>query len=163
MKSGYVMMTRALPFSRLLAVLTLSLLSVVMVNPRAEAATSVETIPFEGVLDACGETITLSGNLRVISTTQPLGDGGYLVAAHFQPQGIRGTSASGAMYRATGLTRDLTVLAPSGGSTFTYINRFHIVGTAGAPTYSVTETLHLTVTASGQVTAQVDHFNVACR
>ena len=80
------MMTRALLFSqRLLAVLTLSLLSVVMINPRAEAATSVETIPFETVLEACGETITFSGDLRVISTTQRLGDRGYLVATHFQP------------------------------------------------------------------------------
>ena len=158
------MMTRALGFSqRLLAVVTLSLLSVVMINPRAEAATSVETIPFETVLDACGESVSLSGDLRVISTTQRLGDRGYLVATHFQPVGIRGISDSGAMYRANGLTRDLTVSAPRGGSTFTYINRFHIVGTAGAPTYSVTETLHVTVTASGHVTAEVNHFRVDCR
>ena len=67
------------------------------------------------------------------------------------------------MYRATGLDHNITVFAPSGGLAFTYVNRFHIVGTAGAPTYSVSkETISLTVTASGRVTAEFDDFSVNC-
>ena len=129
----------------------------------AQAATTVEKgIPFEAVLEECGETITLSGTLIGIFTEQPLGNGGFLFTFHFQPQGVSGTSSSGATYHATGLTRGTTVLVPSGGLSDTFINRFHIVGTGGAPTYYVRETVHLTVTPTGEITASVSNFSLEC-
>jgi hypothetical protein len=128
----------------------------------ADAATSVEKVPFDTTLEACGQTISLSGTLLVTSTVQQLHHGGFLVAEHFQPQGIRGTSTSGATYHATGLTRDITVSVPSGGASSTHINRFHIVGTAGAPSFSVKETVHTTVSASGDVRVSIDHFSETC-
>jgi hypothetical protein len=116
----------------------------------AQAATIVQrNIPFEATIDDCGETITLSGSLIAIFTEQRLGGGGLLITSHFQPQGVRGSSSSGAIYHATGLTRTTEVYVPSGGSTYTHINRFHIVGTAGAPTYYVKETVHYTVASTG--------------
>jgi hypothetical protein len=75
---------------------------------------------------------------------------------------VAGTSSSGIPYHATGLTRETTVRVPSGGFTDTYINRFHIVGTQGAPTYYVKETSHITVTPDGQVSAFVDNFSIQC-
>ena len=98
-----------------------------------------------------------------IFTEQRLGAGGFLVASHFQPQGVKGSSSSGATYHATGLTRTTEVYVPSGGSTTTYINRFHIVGTAGAPTFYVKATVHSTVTPTGTITAYVDNFSEECR
>src|SRR5215207_8410073 len=122
----------------------------------AQAATTVEkSIPFEATLEECGETITLSGTLIGIFTEQPLGTGGFLFTFQFNPQGVSGTSSSGATYHATGLTRETTVIIPSGGFSDTYINRFHIVGTGGAPTYYVSDTVHITVTPNGEVTADV--------
>jgi hypothetical protein len=104
----------------------------------------------------------LQGTLAVIFNEQALAGGGFLIAAHFQPQGISGTSTSGAKYLATGLTRDITIAVPAGGFTETTINRFHIVGTAGAPTYSVADTFHIAVTADGVVRTVVDRHSEVC-
>ena len=129
----------------------------------AEAATTVErNIPLEATIDECGETITLSGTLIGIFTEQPLHNGGLLVTFHFQPHGVTGVSSSGVAYHATGLTRETLVIVPSGGLTDTFVNRFHIVGTRGAPTFYVKETLHLTVSATGEITASVDNFSEEC-
>jgi hypothetical protein len=128
----------------------------------AQAATTIEkNIPFEATVD-CGETITLSGTLIGIFTEQPLRGGGFLVTFHFQPQGLTGTSSSGVVYHGTGLTRETTVLVPSGGLTDTFVNRFHIVGTGGAPTYYVKDTVHLTVSPTGEIRASVDNASVEC-
>jgi hypothetical protein len=128
----------------------------------AQAATTTEKIPFESTFDACGETITLSGTLIAILTDQPLPGGGFLVTFHFQPQGLTGTSSSGVVYHATGLTRDTTVQVPSGGFTDTFINRFHIVATAGGPTFYVKETVHVTVSPTGEIRAAVDFASEQC-
>lgn len=129
----------------------------------AQATTTIQKdIPFSDTFDACGETITLSGHLIGIFTEQALPGGGFLVTFHFQPQGVTGTSSSGVVYHATGLTRETTVQVPSGGLADTFINRFHIVGTGGAPTYYVKETLHLTVSPTGQIRAFFDNFSEEC-
>jgi hypothetical protein len=147
---------------RILVLFTL-VAALVVPAATAHAATTIEkNIPFEATLQQCGETITLSGTLIGIFTEQALGRGGFLLTFHFQPQGVSGTSSSGVPYHATGLTRDTTVLVPSGGFTDTFVNRFHIVGTRGAPTYYVKETLHITVTPTGEITASVDNFSLEC-
>lgn len=128
----------------------------------AQAATTVEEIPFEATVSGCGETITLSGTLLGVFTTQELGGGGLLLTFHFQPQGVSGFSSTGIPYHGTGLTRATTVYIPSGGFTDTFVNRFHIVGTMGAPTYYVKETAHITVTPSGDVTAAFYNFSLEC-
>jgi hypothetical protein len=130
----------------------------------ARATTTVEkNIPFDATIEGCGDTITLSGRLLGVFTEQQQGDRGLLVTFHFQPQGVSGTNSSGIPYHATGLTRETTVFVPSGGFTDTFINRFHIVGTRGAPTYYVKETAHITVTPSGDVAVFFDNFNLECR
>jgi hypothetical protein len=138
-------------------------IGLVLTAAPAEAATTIEkNIPFEDTFDACGETITLSGTLLGIFTEQPLANGGFLVTFHFQPQGVTGTSSSGVTYHATGLTRETTVTVPSGGLTDTFVNRFHIVGTGGAATYYVKDTVHLTVSPTGEITASVENLSEEC-
>jgi hypothetical protein len=44
----------------------------------------------------------------------------------------------------------------------TFINRFHIVGTRGAPTYYVKENAHITVTPSGDVAVFFDNLRLEC-
>jgi hypothetical protein len=129
----------------------------------AQATTAVEkNIPFEATIDGCGETITLSGTLLGVFTVQQLDAGGLLLTSHFQPQGVSGSSSSGIPYHGTGLTRSTTVYIPSGGFTATFVNRFHIVGTMGAPTYYVKETAHVTVTPSGDLAVFFDNFSLEC-
>lgn len=147
---------------RRMALVGLVLVGLAIPVAAANATTTVDTIPFNATLDQCGETITLSGNLLAVLTVQELDDGGLLLTFNFHPQGVRGSSASGIPYHATGLTRETTVFMPSGGFTDTFINRFHIVGTMGAPTFDVTETAHITVTPNGDVAVEFDNFNLEC-
>jgi hypothetical protein len=138
-------------------------IGLVLTAAPAEAATTIErNIPIDETFDACGETITLSGTLLGIFTEQSLANGGFLVTFHFQPQGVTGTSSSGITYHATGLTRETTVTVPSGGFTDTFVNRFHIVGTGGGPTYYVKETAHITVSATGEIRVDIDNFSEEC-
>ena len=138
-------------------------IGLVLTAAPAEAATTIErNIPIEDTFAACGETITLSGTLLGIFTEQSLANGGFLVTFHFQPQGVTGTSSSGITYHATGLTRETTVTVPSGGFTDTFVNRFHIVGTGGGPTYYVKETAHITVSATGEIRVDIDNFSEEC-
>jgi hypothetical protein len=123
----------------------------------ARATTTVETIPFEITLTACGETISLSGTSLVVFIVQELSDGGFVVTTHENPQGVTGLSSSGITYHGTGVRRHTSVFIPSGVFTTTFVSRFHIVGTMGAPTFYVKATSHVTVTPSGDLTALVDN------
>jgi hypothetical protein len=148
---------------RRLLIVVLLAIGLVVPAASAQAATTVErNIPFEDTIEGCGETITLSGTLIGIFTEQPLDKGGFLVTFHFQPQGVAGTSSNGIPYHATGLTRETTVSVPSGGFTDTFVNRFHIVGTRGAPTYYVKELSHITVTPDGNISVIIDNFSIEC-
>ena len=147
---------------RKLVALIVSVVAALAIASPAFAVTTRETFPFETTITDCGNTIQLSGELLAIFTTTETPSGGFVVAGHFQPQRITGTDELGRLYIGTGLTRDITVFTPAGGETFTSVNRFHIVGTMGAPTIYTKETFHITVTASGDVVAVVDNFSAEC-
>ncbi len=146
---------------KLVALVMPVVVALVIASP-AFAVTTREIIPFEATITDCGNTIQLSGEVLAIFTVTETPSGGLLVAAHFQPQRITGTDELGRLYIGTGLTRDITVRTPAGGETFTFVNRFHIVGTMGAPTFYDNETFHITVTPSGEIVAVVDNFSVEC-
>jgi hypothetical protein len=128
----------------------------------ASAATTREIIPFEDTITDCGNTVHISGEVLAIYTVNQTPSGGFLIAAHFQPRRITGTDELGRLYIGTGLTRDITVVTPAGGATFTFVNRFHIVGTMGAPTLFISDTFHVTVSPSGEVVTVVDRSSVEC-
>ena len=56
----------------------------------------------------------------------------------------------------------LVVPYPAGGNADTFINRFHIVATAGGPTFYVKETVHVTVSPTGEIRAAVDFASEQC-
>lgn len=69
---------------------------------------------------------------------------------------------TGTVFHATGLTRDLIVNSPPGGTTETFVNRFHIQATGGAESYIVSALFHITVTPDGTVRVEVDNFSSTC-
>jgi hypothetical protein len=146
---------------RLIALVMPVAVALVIASP-ASAATTREIIPFEDTITDCGNTIHISGEVLAIYTVNETPSGGFLVAAHFQPRRITGTDELGRPYIGTGLTRDILVVTPAGGETSTFVNRFHIVGTMGAPTLSISDTFHITVTPSGEVVTVVDRSSVEC-
>jgi hypothetical protein len=130
----------------------------------AQASATTQKAPFDADVIACnGDVIHISGTLLAIFTETTTPSGGFVVSFHFQPQGINGVDlTTGTKYAATGLTRDIQVVSPSGGSTETFVNQFHIQATGGAESYIVSEVFHITVSANGDVTAFVDNFSSTC-
>jgi hypothetical protein len=129
----------------------------------AQATTTVEQIPYEVTLRGCGpDTITLSGTVLAIFTLQDLRDEGLLLSFHFQWQGVSGTSSSGIPYHLIGPWNQTVVYFPRGGGTTTFVYRFDLVGTMGAPTYYVEDTFHITITPTGDITVWFDKYSEYC-
>jgi len=130
----------------------------------AQAGTSVEKQTFDTTFTICnGDLIHLSGTLAAVISETATPSGGEVLAFHFQPQGVSGVDlVTGTVFHATGLTRDLIVNSPSGGSNETFVNRFHIQATRGAESYIVSELFHVTVTPGGTVTVFFDNFSSTC-
>ena len=130
----------------------------------ATAGTIVEHQTFDTTFPICnGDLVQLSGPLLVTTTTTTTPSGGEVFAVHFQPQGVSGTDlVTGTVFHATGLTRDVVVNSPPGGTTETFVNRFHIQATRGAESYEVVELFHVTVTADGSVRVEFDNASATC-
>lgn len=130
----------------------------------AQATTTVEQVTFEDTFLLCnGDPIHLSGTLLAVFSETATPSGGEVLAFHFQPQGVTGVDlVTGTVFHATGLTRDLIVNSPPGGSTETFVNRFHIQATLGAESYIVSELFHVTVAPDGTVTVFFDNFTTTC-
>src|SRR6266568_5149517 len=83
----------------------------------AQAATTVERVPFSQPVTICNsDTVQLTGTLLVTTSTTSTPSGGLIAAIHFQPQGVVGTdTTTGTVFHAGGLTRDVSVTSPPGG------------------------------------------------
>ncbi len=130
----------------------------------AQAGTTVEKQTFDDTFPLCnGDPIHVSGTLVAVISDTTTPSGGEMLAFHFQPQGVTGVDlVTGTVFHATGLTRDLIVNSPAGGSTETFVNRFHIQATRGAQSYIISELFHVTVTPAGTVTVFFDNFSSTC-
>ena len=144
--------------------MTLLVVGALAVPVGAQAATTVETQAFDQTFALCnGDDIHVSGTLLVVMSETTTPSGGEVLAFHFQPQGVTGVDLeTGAVFHATGLTRDLIVNSPRGGSTETFVNRFHIQATRGNESYIISEVFHVTVTADGTVRVLFDNFSSTC-
>lgn len=146
----------------------LAVLAVVLVASAAPAAanasTSTVTTPLLANFLACnGHTIQLSGQLLSTFSATFNAAGGLTVATHSQPQGVIGVDLqTGARYIGTGVTRDTVVSASSGTQAITLINRFNLVGTAGADSFNFSATVHFTAFPDGTLTAFVENLSASC-
>jgi len=147
---------------RLLVVL--GVLVALAVPVGAQAATTVQTMTFDTTFALCnGDMIHLNGPLLAVMTETTTPSGGEVSSFQFNPQGVTGIDlVTGTVFHATGLTRDLVVNSPPGGSTETFVNQFRIQATRGAQSYLVTELFHVTVTPNGTVGAFFDNFASTC-
>ncbi|HEY3050212.1 MAG TPA: hypothetical protein VGJ40_00680 [Gaiellaceae bacterium] len=130
----------------------------------AQASTTVEQMTFEATFPLCnGDPVHLSGTLLAVMTETATPSGGEIVAFHFSPQGVTGVDqVTGTVFHAGGLTRDLIVNSPPGGSNETFVNRFHIQATGGEESFIVSELIHVTVTPDGTVRVFFDNFTATC-
>jgi hypothetical protein len=144
--------------------LILGVLCAMAVPLSAQAGTTVERVTFEDEFPLCnGHLIHISGPLLLTTTDTFTPSGGHVFAFHAQPQGVRGVDlVDGTVFRAVGLTRDIIVESPPGGTTETFVNRFHIQATGGAESYIITDLFHITITPDGTVRVEVEVHSEPC-
>ena len=150
---------------RLLGLLSVAV-AALAVAAVAQSATTVVKIPFAADVTLCssGNTVSISGTLLTVASTTTTPSGGTVETIHFQPQGISGIdTTTGTMYRAVGLTREVTVTHQGGvGFTDTFVNRFHIQATGGGESFLATTTAHITVSPDGTIRVEFDKSESTC-
>jgi hypothetical protein len=148
---------------RLLLILGL-LCAAVAIPLSAQATTTVEQVTFEETFPLCnGDPIHISGTLLSTTTETTTPSGGHVFAFHFNPQGVTGVDlVTGTVFHATGLTRDLVVESPAGGTTETFVNLFHIQATGGEESFIGTDFFHITITPDGTVRVEVEMHSSTC-
>jgi hypothetical protein len=126
-----------------------------------------QSIPFAQITfvpcaaGGAGELVLLEGTLHVLITETVNGSNASL-KVHFQPQGATGTGlTTGDTYRATGVTQEHTAVGPTFSDTF--INNFKIIGPGPDNNLLIHETVHVTLNANGELTAEILNTSVECR
>ncbi len=112
-----------------------------------------------------GENVDLIGNLHLLFTVT-INNNRVTVQSHFQPQGVNGLGQiTGDKYQGTGVTRYFTTYdnVDSFPVVTTYVNNFRIIGHGPGNNFTIHETIHVTVNANGDVTADVDNFKTDCK
>ena len=111
-----------------------------------------------------GEEVLLSGNLHIVTHLAVNGNR-FVFKDHFQPQGISGVGlTTGDKYQATGVTQDrFSGSFVNGQFSETFVNNFRIIGEGPGNNFLVHETFHVTITANGLVTVEVDRFTTSCK
>jgi hypothetical protein len=153
----------------LLATAALVLLAAPSAQGGADADTTSTKIPVELAVvvdcdnDGIGDLVRVSGNLHILFHYTVNGSR-VTLTEHFQPMEVRGFGeTSGVAYNATGVTRQVTSFPLVGPQTTqTFVNRFHFVGTGDSPSFFLKQTQHLTFNAHGDLTSQVDNFDLTC-
>jgi hypothetical protein len=122
------------------------------------------SVPFAAVIaNPClGEPVALSGELHVLLSIQPTGNGLH-ISSHFNPQGVSGTGlVTGAKYQGTGVTRTSVFIDAPPPFDFTFVNNFRIIGQGQANNYDVHSNFHIAVNAANEITASVTNINITC-
>jgi hypothetical protein len=116
--------------------------------------------------NGAGEPVLISGTLHVL-IHETISDAGQAqFKFHFQPQGASGVGlTTGDTYRATGVTQQTTTVDLTDGAPleFTFINNFRIIGRGRDNNLLVHLTVHITVNANGELTAEVVNTSAECR
>lgn len=136
----------------------------------AEAATLV-TQPFSTSLwiscanEGQGEMVALSGSVELVSHSSQDENGGVHLSMHVRPASMTGVGAtSGLMYRGTGGGLVSEFNAADGlPAVYTMINNFRIIGQGPGNNLLMHMTIHVTVNANGEQTAEVDLSSYDCK
>lgn len=127
----------------------------------ASGGTTHAVIPQDFTLDqAClGEPVHITGHVYEVIKVQETANG-LLTTVHHNPAGVTGVGLlSGATYHGTGVGQGETF----GDEDFTFVLSFNMIGEGSAGNFKIHQTIHLTITANGNVTADVSDVRITCR
>lgn len=136
----------------------------------AEASTQISQ-PFNSSLwIACanegqGEMVALSGTVQIVNHSSQDANGGVHLSMHVRPSAVTGVGAtSGLTYRGTGGGLVSQFDAADGfPAVYSMINNFHIIGQGPGNNLLMHMTIHVTVNANGEQTAEVDLSSYECK
>ncbi len=115
--------------------------------------------------DGAGEIVELSGTLHILTRVTVDSAGGVHLTTHFQPQGVGGIGlTTGDHYRGTGVTRTTSNERSAGfPASSTFVNNVRVIGQGPGNNFDLHQTVHVTVNANGDVTANVTNSRTTCR
>lgn len=134
-------------------------------DQRASTFTTNDIFPFGFAATECGnETVVVSGNVHVVAHGTVSSSGSVHAVFHVNPQNIRGFGlTTGAEYMGTGMLQSVENTNGAAPVTSTFVNSFELIGLGAAPDFMLHHSMHLTINATGEVTAAFDHFTTECK
>ena len=135
-----------------------------------EAATHITqpfstSLPISCANGGVGETVALSGEVEIVSHSTTDANGGVHLSMHVRPAAVTGVGATtGLKYRGTGGGLVSQFDAADGfPAVYTMINNFRIIGQGPGNNVLMHMTIHVTMNANGEQTAQVDLSSQDCK
>jgi hypothetical protein len=167
---GENMMNRMIKMMAMLALFAAAIILNGALKPTMAQATTVTsdaTFPFTDTAVACNsELINLSGKMHVLAHVTTDAKSGRHVELQINTENVKGVGAiSGNEYESSSthnvnLNDSETV---GGQSEYTETTKFLLVGKGNLSDLRAKTTLHITVNANGEVTAEVTNVEVTCR
>ena len=110
-----------------------------------------------------GEIVVFTGDQHLVFDQTTTSNGHLSTMLHWNGEGITGVGQyTGLEYRVLGVTQDHQVSNAGLPYSETMTNNYHIVGQGQATNMNLKETWHVTVDATGWVTAWVTDYDFSC-
>ncbi len=157
---------------KLLPLLTLSLVALVAAGPQtaardqASTVTSNASFPFTETAVTCDNVfVTLTGKMHLLAHVTTDAQGGRHATLQINTEAVKGTDAAGNRYVSSSTNSDTINEAGADGtqSEHTVTTKFLLNGRGNLPDLFAKVTMHVTVNANGEVTAEVTNVVVNCR
>ena len=145
------------------------LVTVLAVSPafaRASHSTERFTEPFDFVIPASegctGEDVYVYGTIDVVVQTTTDAKGNTHLVTHYTPHLTAVGLTTGKRYLAVGPTQ-IVSFDTGGPAVFNVANIIITVAPGSGDNFVLTEVIHVTLNANGEVTVEFDRINIACR
>jgi hypothetical protein len=137
----------------------------------AVVSSTETTLPLKRTLwiscanDGLGEDVTIEGEVIIRTHSTDDGNGGVHLSMHVRPSGVVGVGeVSGLKYRGTGGTFEGEHYAADGfPALYSFVNNFRIIGQGPRNNLGMHMTVHQTMNANGELTADVDLSHSDCK
>ncbi len=131
--------------------------------PISAVPVPIPPIPVPCANGGAGELVVLGGTIHLVFHTTVNNDR-VQVIVHANPQGVTGTGqVTGDIYRGVGATQIVDISRSGLPRVFTVANTFNIIGPGPGNNLLIHDTLHMTVNANGEPTANVTNVSLECR
>ncbi len=159
--------------NRLLPLLAVCLLALAAAGAQTAARAQATTVtsnasfPFADAAVSCGgETVNISGNMHLLAHVTTDARSGRHVSLQINTQAVKGVGAASGREYVSSATNNETLNdsdTTSGQSEYTTTTKFLLVGKGNVPDLLAKVTMHVTVNANGEVTAEVTNVVAECR